>query len=102
VANELKEANRSRHPLWCGCLVPEDRTKAEKSTPRDSGRRLVRARRAGEVRFLVVGVPGTMTEYFAEAGIEVPDEETPPSTEPRGPAELGDLPARHGITFFQS
>jgi quercetin dioxygenase-like cupin family protein len=53
-----------------------------------------------EVRFVVVGVPGTMTEYFAEAGIEVPNEATPPSTEPPGPAELGDLPARHGITFF--
>jgi quercetin dioxygenase-like cupin family protein len=53
-----------------------------------------------QVRFLVVGVPGTMTEYFAEAGIEVPNEDTLPSTEPPGPAELGDLPARHGITFF--
>jgi quercetin dioxygenase-like cupin family protein len=54
-----------------------------------------------QVRFLVVGVPGTMTEYFAEAGIQVPNEHTPPSTEPPGPAELGDLPRRHGITFFQ-
>jgi quercetin dioxygenase-like cupin family protein len=53
-----------------------------------------------QVRFLVVGVPGTMTEYFAEAGIAVPNEDTPPGTEPPGPAELGDLPARHGITFF--
>jgi quercetin dioxygenase-like cupin family protein len=53
-----------------------------------------------EVSFLVVGVPGTMTEYFAEAGIEVADEETPPDCEPPGPAELGDLPARHGIVFF--
>jgi mannose-6-phosphate isomerase-like protein (cupin superfamily) len=55
-----------------------------------------------EVRFLVVGIPGTMTEYFAEAGVEVPSEETPPPTEPPGPAELGDLPTRHGITFFRS
>jgi quercetin dioxygenase-like cupin family protein len=55
----------------------------------------------GEVRFLVVGVPGTMTEYFAEAGVEVPNEDTLPSTDPPGPAELGDLPQRHGITFFQ-
>jgi quercetin dioxygenase-like cupin family protein len=54
-----------------------------------------------QVRFLVVGVPGTMTEYFAEAGVEVPNEDTPPSAEPPGPAELGDLPRRHGITFFQ-
>ena len=55
-----------------------------------------------QVRFLVVGVPGTMTEYFAEAGIRVPSETTVrfPSTEPPGPAELGDLPRRHGITFF--
>jgi hypothetical protein len=53
-----------------------------------------------QVRFLVVGVPGTMTEYFAEAGIEVPNEDVLPSTEPPGPAELGDLPRRHGITFF--
>ncbi len=55
-----------------------------------------------EVRFLVVGVPGTMTEYFAEAGIEVPDEETPSSAEPPGPAELAGLAAQHGITFFRS
>jgi quercetin dioxygenase-like cupin family protein len=54
-----------------------------------------------EVRFLVVGVPGIMTEYFAEAGIKVPDESTPPSTNPPGPADLGDLPARHGIMFFR-
>ncbi len=53
-----------------------------------------------DVRFLVVGVPGTMTEYFAEAGVEVTDEETPPQTEPLGATELGDLPTRHGITFF--
>jgi quercetin dioxygenase-like cupin family protein len=55
-----------------------------------------------DARFLVVGSPGTMTEYFAEAGVNVPNEETPPPTEPPGPAELGDLPARHGITFFHS
>jgi len=55
-----------------------------------------------EVRFLVVGVPGTMTEYFAEAGVEVADEDTPPSIEPPGPDELGDLPGRHGITFFDA
>ena len=54
-----------------------------------------------QVRFLVVGVPGTMTGYFAEAGVPVPDEASLPSREPPGPAELGDLPARHGITFFQ-
>lgn len=52
------------------------------------------------VCFLVVGVPGTMTENFAEAGIPLPSEHTLPSTEPTGPAELGDLPRRHGITFF--
>jgi quercetin dioxygenase-like cupin family protein len=56
----------------------------------------------GQVRFLVVGVPGTMTEYFAEAGVEVPNQDTPPSTEPPGPTELGDLPSRHGITFFHT
>jgi quercetin dioxygenase-like cupin family protein len=55
-----------------------------------------------QVRFLVVGVPGTMTEYFAEAGVEVPNQDAPPLTEPPGPAELGDLPFRHGITFFQN
>jgi quercetin dioxygenase-like cupin family protein len=54
-----------------------------------------------QVRFLVVGVPGTMTEYFAEAGVEVNDDQTPAPTEPPGPTELGDLPARHGITFFR-
>ncbi len=56
----------------------------------------------GEVRFLAVCVPGALTDYFAEAGVPVPNEETPPSTEPPGPAELGDLPDRHGITFFRS
>ena len=28
-------------------------------------------------------------------------ERTHPSTEPPRPAKLGDLPARHGITFFK-
>jgi quercetin dioxygenase-like cupin family protein len=54
-----------------------------------------------QVRFLVVGVPAAMTEYFAQAGVVVPDEHTPPSTEPPGPADLGDLPSRHGIIFFE-
>jgi quercetin dioxygenase-like cupin family protein len=52
------------------------------------------------VEFLVVGVPGVMTEYFAEAGVLVLDEDTQATAEPPGPAELGDLPGRHGITFF--
>ena len=52
------------------------------------------------LRFLVVGVPGTMTKYFAEVGIQLRSEHTLPSTEPPGPAELGDLPRRHAIMFF--
>ena len=50
--------------------------------------------------FLVVGVPGVMTGYFAQAGVVVPDDVTPPATPPPGPAELADLAARFDITFF--
>ena len=56
----------------------------------------------GEVRFLVVGVPGTMTDYFAEVGVEVPDEDTPPSTEPLGPGELGIFPLGTALPFLKA
>ncbi len=52
------------------------------------------------VRFAVIGVPGSMSGYFAEAGIEVPDELTVPSTEPPGPAQLAEISARWGIEFW--
>jgi quercetin dioxygenase-like cupin family protein len=51
-------------------------------------------------RFLVIGHPGTMTGYFAEAGVSVGDESTPSDREPPGPSELRDLAVRHGIEFF--
>ena len=39
-----------------------------------------------------------MSVYFAEAGILVPDEVTPPDTEPAGPDHLHEIAARvtHG------
>jgi len=52
------------------------------------------------VRFVVVGRPGLMTGYFAEAGVAVADERTAPDREPPGPATLTDLAARYGIRFW--
>ncbi len=52
------------------------------------------------VRFVVVGRPGLMTGYFAEAGVAVPDERTPPDREPAGPAALTEIAARYGIRFW--
>ncbi|HUA46459.1 MAG TPA: cupin domain-containing protein [Solirubrobacteraceae bacterium] len=53
----------------------------------------------GPVRFLVAGRPGTMTSYFAEAGISVPDPNTAPDTPPPGPAALREIAARYDIQF---
>jgi quercetin dioxygenase-like cupin family protein len=52
-------------------------------------------------RFLVIGHPGTMTGYFADAGVRVADDSAQPGQAPPGPSELRDLAARHGIEFFR-
>ena len=51
-------------------------------------------------RFQVVGRPGAMTGYFAEAGVRVRDPMTPPATEPPGPDRLREISARWGIEFW--
>jgi quercetin dioxygenase-like cupin family protein len=53
-------------------------------------------------RFLVIGHPGTMTSYFAGAGIPVADDSVAPGQDPPRPAELRELATKHGIEFFQS
>jgi quercetin dioxygenase-like cupin family protein len=53
-------------------------------------------------RFLVIGHPGTMTGYFASAGVPVASDDTPSTREPPGPSELRELAARHGIQFFET
>ena len=52
------------------------------------------------VRFVVVGRPGLMTGYFAEAGVAVADERAAPDREPPGPAALTEIAARYGIRFW--
>ena len=54
---------------------------------------------SGPVRFLVAGRPGTMTGYFAEAGVPVPDPNTVPDTPPPGPEALTALATRYDIQF---
>jgi hypothetical protein len=49
---------------------------------------------------VVVGRPGLMTGYFAEAGVAVTDERTDPDREPPGPAALTEIAARYGIRFW--
>jgi hypothetical protein len=51
-------------------------------------------------RFQVIGRPGAMTGYFAQAGVQVPDPLTPPASPPPGPAELRETSARWGIEFW--
>jgi quercetin dioxygenase-like cupin family protein len=51
-------------------------------------------------RFEVVGQPGAMTGYFLEAGVQVPDERTPPEHEPAGPTQLREIARRWGIEFW--
>jgi hypothetical protein len=51
-------------------------------------------------RFQVVGQPGAMTGYFAEAGVRVADPSTEPATTPPGPGKLREIAARWGITFW--
>ena len=55
---------------------------------------------AEPTRFQVVGQPGAMSAYFAEAGVLVADELTLPQRAPAGPAELGEIAARWGIEFW--
>ena len=55
---------------------------------------------AAPTRFQVIGQPGAMTGYFAEAGVLVHDPDTAPATAPPGPSQLRDISARWGITFW--
>jgi quercetin dioxygenase-like cupin family protein len=55
---------------------------------------------AAVAQFQVIGQPGAMTGYFAEAGVRVPDPLTPPATPPPGPDELREISARWGIRFW--
>jgi quercetin dioxygenase-like cupin family protein len=54
----------------------------------------------GPARFQVVGQPGAMTGYFAEAGVRVDHATTPPVSGPPGPDQLPDISARWGIEFW--
>jgi hypothetical protein len=51
-------------------------------------------------RFEVVGRPGAMSGYFAQAGVRVADDTTPPAHDPPGPAQLTEIAARWGIEFW--
>ncbi len=51
-------------------------------------------------RFEVVGQPGMMSSYFAEAGVLVSGVSAEPDRVPAGPAELRDIAARWGIEFW--
>jgi len=53
------------------------------------------------VRFQTIGQPGLMSGYFAEAGVRVADPETPPATEPPGPASLVEISRRWGVEFWE-
>ena len=55
---------------------------------------------AAPSRFQVIGRPGAMTGYFAQAGVRVADPGAAPATPPPGPGELGEISARWGITFW--
>jgi quercetin dioxygenase-like cupin family protein len=51
-------------------------------------------------RFEVVGQPGVMTGYFAEAGVRLSDEPTPSKHDPPGPPQLREIAPRYGIEFW--
>lgn len=51
-------------------------------------------------RFQVVGQPAAMSGYFAEAGVRVPDDMTPPERDPPGPSQVADIAKRWGIEFW--
>jgi hypothetical protein len=55
---------------------------------------------ATPTRFEVAGLPGAMSAYFAEAGIEVPDEQTLSKADPPGPSAVQEIAARWGIEFW--
>ena len=55
---------------------------------------------ASIVRFVVAAAPGGMTAYFAEAGVQVPDELTPPARTPPGPAQLMEIARRYEIEWW--
>jgi quercetin dioxygenase-like cupin family protein len=50
--------------------------------------------------FQVIGQPGAMTGYFAQAGVRVPKPGTAPTTPPPGPEQLQEIAARWGVTFW--
>ncbi|MFT3865318.1 MAG: cupin domain-containing protein [Solirubrobacterales bacterium] len=52
------------------------------------------------VRFQVVGQPGLMSAYFAEAGVPVADDRSRPATDPAGPDALTEIAERWGIRFW--
>jgi len=41
-----------------------------------------------------------MSAYFADAGIEVPDEQTLSATDPPGPSTVQEIATRWGIEFW--
>jgi hypothetical protein len=51
-------------------------------------------------RFQVIGQPAAMTGYFAQAGVQVADTNSPPATTPPGPSELRAISDRWGIKFW--
>jgi quercetin dioxygenase-like cupin family protein len=51
-------------------------------------------------RFQVIGQPGAMTGYFAQAGVQVADTNSQPTTTPPGPSELRGISERWGIKFW--
>jgi quercetin dioxygenase-like cupin family protein len=51
-------------------------------------------------RFQVIGQPGAMTGYFAQAGVQVADVDSHPDTTPLGPGELRAISERWGIKFW--
>jgi hypothetical protein len=55
---------------------------------------------AAPTRFQVIGQPGAMTGYFAEAGVRVAQPTTPPATAPPGPDQLREVSSRWGIKFW--
>jgi quercetin dioxygenase-like cupin family protein len=55
---------------------------------------------AAPARFQVVGQPGAMTGYFAQAGVLVASPGTPPAVPPAGPSQLREISARWGIEFW--
>jgi quercetin dioxygenase-like cupin family protein len=51
-------------------------------------------------RFQVVGQPGAMTGYFAQAGTLVASTETPPPAPPPGPSQLQEISEHWSIKFW--